>query len=60
MVIETLNLAYHLKCFRCNVCNIPLSNGREGTDVRVRGNKLHCNNCFSNDRGKFINKNQAF
>jgi hypothetical protein len=54
MIIETLNLSFHLNCFRCSVCSIPLSNGKEGTDVRVRGNKLHCNNCFSNDRGKFI------
>ena len=52
MIIETLNLAFHLGCFRCSVCSIPLSNGKEGTDVRVRGNRLHCNNCFSNDRGK--------
>jgi hypothetical protein len=60
MYIEKLNLAFHLKCFRCSVCSLPLSNGKEGTDVRVSGlNRLHCNNCFSNDLGKqlFINFN---
>lgn len=52
MWIEKLGLAFHLKCFRCSVCNIPLGNGKEGTDVRVSGaNRLHCNNCFSNDLG---------
>lgn len=51
MVIETLNLAFHIPCFRCSVCNVPLTNGKEGTEVRVRGTKLHCNNCFSNDKG---------
>lgn len=53
MFIEKLGLAFHLKCFRCSVCNIPLGNGKEGTDVRVSvTNRLHCNNCFSNDLGK--------
>jgi len=52
MYIEKLGLAFHLKCFRCSVCNVPLGNGKEGTDVRVSGaNRLHCNNCFSNDLG---------
>ena len=52
MWIEKLGLAFHLKCFKCSVCNIALGNGKEGTDVRVSGaNRLHCNNCFSNDLG---------
>ena len=55
MFIEKLGLAFHLKCFRCSVCNIALGNGKEGTDVRVSGaNRLHCNNCFSNDLGNRI------
>jgi hypothetical protein len=54
MIIETLNLGFHLNCFRCSVCSVQLGNGKEGTDVRVRGNQLHCNNCFSNDRGKLL------
>ena len=51
MVIETLGLYYHVQCFRCCVCRIPLGNGAEGADVRVRVNKLHCKNCYSNDEG---------
>lgn len=51
MVIESLNLAYHLACFRCHVCQWPLGSGRTGTDVRVRVSKLHCANCYSNDEG---------
>jgi hypothetical protein len=58
MFIEKLGLAFHLKCFRCSVCNITLGNGKEGTDVRVSGaNRLHCNNCFSNDLGNHIEIN---
>lgn len=53
MVIESLGLYYHIECFRCFVCNIPLSSSFEGTDVRVRNNRLHCQNCFSDDNGKF-------
>jgi F-box protein 20 len=54
MVIESLGLYYHIECFRCFVCNIPLSSSHEGTDVRVRNNRLHCQNCFSDENGKKI------
>nr|XP_054755175.1 trichohyalin-like isoform X2 [Lytechinus pictus] len=36
---------------QCCVCNIQLGNGTKGTDVRIRANKLHCQNCYSNDAG---------
>ena len=52
MIIESLRLFYHLRCFQCCVCHIQLGNGASGTDVRVRNNKLHCQNCYSNDEGK--------
>ena len=74
MIIESLRLFYHLRCFQCCVCHvqvpqsikfeytnysylnlnfyIQLGNGSAGTDVRVRNNKLHCQNCYSNDEGK--------
>lgn len=54
MVIESLGLYYHIECFRCFVCNIPLSSSFEGTDVRVRSNRLHCQNCFSDENGKKV------
>ncbi|XP_052792746.1 LIM and calponin homology domains-containing protein 1-like isoform X3 [Mya arenaria] len=49
MVIESLGLYYHVQCFRCCVCHMALGNGSEGADVRVRVDKLHCKNCYSND-----------
>uniref|UniRef100_F1KS00 LIM and calponiny domains-containing protein 1 n=1 Tax=Ascaris suum TaxID=6253 RepID=F1KS00_ASCSU len=49
MIIESLNLFYHLGCFRCYVCNRSLGNGTQGADVRVRQSKLHCQTCYSND-----------
>lgn len=54
MVIESLGLYYHIECFRCFVCNIPLSSSFEGTDVRVRNHRLHCQNCFSDENGKLV------
>ncbi|XP_033743888.1 LIM and calponin homology domains-containing protein 1-like isoform X2 [Pecten maximus] len=51
MVIESLGLYYHVQCFRCCVCHTALGNGSQGADVRVRVNKLHCRNCYSNDEG---------
>ncbi|XP_035215137.1 LIM and calponin homology domains-containing protein 1-like isoform X7 [Stegodyphus dumicola] len=49
MIIESLQLYYHIHCFQCCVCQAQLGNGSCGTDVRVRNNKLHCHNCYSND-----------
>lgn len=51
MIIESLRLFYHLDCFKCCVCRIQLGDGVSGADVRVRNQKLHCNNCFSSDDG---------
>nr|KAI8757072.1 calponin homology domain-containing protein [Biomphalaria glabrata] len=51
MVIEALGLFYHVQCFRCCVCHTSLGSGQHGADVRVRGSKLHCPNCYSNDEG---------
>ncbi|CAG5133415.1 unnamed protein product, partial [Candidula unifasciata] len=49
MVIESLGLFFHVQCFRCWVCHASLGTGDQGADVRVRVNKLHCPNCYSND-----------
>lgn len=52
MIIENLGLFFHLDCFKCSVCQAAISDGNiQGTDVRVRNNKLHCKNCFSNEEG---------
>jgi F-box protein 20 len=52
MIIENLGLFFHTKCFRCSVCQTPISDGNiHGTDVRVRNSRLHCHNCFSNEEG---------
>ncbi|CAF0995484.1 unnamed protein product [Adineta ricciae] len=54
MVIESLGLYYHLECFHCYVCNVPLSSSPGGVDVRVRSNRLHCQNCFSDENGAWL------
>uniref|UniRef100_A0A0N4ZNY4 PDZ domain-containing protein n=1 Tax=Parastrongyloides trichosuri TaxID=131310 RepID=A0A0N4ZNY4_PARTI len=46
MIIESLKLQFHLSCFRCIHCNTLLGNGTTGTDVRVRGRKLYCKECY--------------
>lgn len=52
MIIENLGLFFHLDCFKCSVCQAAISDGNiQGTDVRVRNNRLHCKNCFSNEEG---------
>jgi len=56
MIIESLRLFYHIRCFKCCVCSIQLGNGEQGTDVRVRNNRLHCHNCYSNDEGLKFSK----
>lgn len=56
MIIESLQLFYHIGCFKCCVCHVQLGNGSSGTDVRVRSQKLHCHNCYSNDEGLKFSK----
>ncbi|XP_055375014.1 probable serine/threonine-protein kinase DDB_G0282963 isoform X2 [Condylostylus longicornis] len=51
MIIESLRLFYHISCFKCCVCHVQLGDGLNGTDVRVRNQKLHCQNCYSSDDG---------
>ncbi|XP_068153664.1 myb-like protein X isoform X2 [Drosophila tropicalis] len=51
MIIESLLLFYHINCFKCCVCLVQLGDGLNGTDVRVRNHKLHCQNCYSSDDG---------
>ncbi|CAB3403585.1 unnamed protein product [Caenorhabditis bovis] len=50
MIVESLNLYYHLACFKCYVCKTSLGSGATGADVRVRDGRLHCQTCYSNDR----------
>lgn len=51
MIVESLRLFYHIDCFKCCVCLVRLGDGMNGTDVRVRNHKLHCQNCYSSDDG---------
>ncbi|XP_055339693.1 LIM and calponin homology domains-containing protein 1-like [Paramacrobiotus metropolitanus] len=51
MIVENLQLYYHVACFKCYVCGQMLGSGREGTDVRVRNTKLHCALCYSDEEG---------
>ncbi|CAG9855412.1 unnamed protein product [Phyllotreta striolata] len=51
MIVESLCLFYHMDCFKCCVCHVQLGDGMMGTDVKVRNQKLHCNNCYSSDDG---------
>ncbi|CAH8558514.1 unnamed protein product [Heterobilharzia americana] len=50
MVIESLNLYYHLPCFVCARCGILLGDGLSDVEVRVRRNLLYCSSCYSKDR----------
>ncbi|KAK4470648.1 hypothetical protein MN116_006182 [Schistosoma mekongi] len=47
MVIESLNLYYHLPCFVCARCGVALGDGLSDVEVRVRRNLLYCSKCHS-------------
>ncbi|XP_042722336.1 LIM domain only protein 7 isoform X9 [Lagopus leucura] len=46
MIIESLGLCYHLHCFKCVACECDLGGSRSGAEVRIRNNKLFCNDCY--------------
>uniref|UniRef100_A0A2I2ZGK9 LIM and calponin homology domains 1 n=1 Tax=Gorilla gorilla gorilla TaxID=9595 RepID=A0A2I2ZGK9_GORGO len=50
MIIETLNLYFHIQCFRCGICKGQLGNAVSGTDVRIRNGLLNCNDCYMRSR----------
>ncbi|XP_012503938.1 PREDICTED: LIM and calponin homology domains-containing protein 1 isoform X1 [Propithecus coquereli] len=51
MIIETLNLCFHIQCFRCGICKGQLGDAVSGTDVRIRNGLLNCNDCYVRSRG---------
>lgn len=47
MAVESLQLFFHMACFRCGRCGLPLLQGSaRGTDVHVSGRELRCRRCF--------------
>ncbi|NWH44010.1 LMO7 protein, partial [Fregata magnificens] len=46
MIIESLGLCYHLHCFKCVACGCDLGGSHSGAEVRIRNNKLFCNDCY--------------
>ncbi|XP_057402911.1 LIM and calponin homology domains-containing protein 1 isoform X6 [Balaenoptera acutorostrata] len=50
MIIETLNLYFHIQCFRCGICKGQLGDAVSGTDVRIRNGILNCNDCYTRSR----------
>ncbi|NWI96734.1 LMO7 protein, partial [Pitta sordida] len=46
MIIESLGLCYHLHCFKCVACGCDLGGSLSGAEVRIRNNKLFCNDCY--------------
>ncbi|NXC67274.1 LMO7 protein, partial [Anhinga anhinga] len=54
MIIESLGLCYHLHCFKCVACGCDLGGSRSGAEVRIRNNKLFCNDCYIRFKSKTI------
>ncbi|XP_057628393.1 LIM and calponin homology domains-containing protein 1 isoform X3 [Chionomys nivalis] len=50
MIIETLNLYFHIQCFRCGICKGQLGDTVSGTDVRIRNGLLNCTDCYMRSR----------
>ncbi|XP_046693541.1 LIM domain only protein 7b isoform X2 [Silurus meridionalis] len=52
MVIESLDLCFHVGCFKCVSCRTELRRDPEsGAQVRVRQRQLFCNTCYNQLRG---------
>ncbi|CAD5221881.1 unnamed protein product [Bursaphelenchus xylophilus] len=55
MVISDLNLFYHMGCFVCGRCKVPLNDDRAQGDlaVRVFDDQLRCRFCFDRSEAGF-------
>ncbi|EHA98556.1 LIM and calponin-like protein domains-containing protein 1 [Heterocephalus glaber] len=53
MIIETLDLYFHIQCFRCGICKGQLGDAASGTDVRIRNGLLNCNDCYIRSRSEY-------
>ena len=51
VVVESLNLLFHHQCFHCSICLKPLKCEDVGTNIKVRGCNVHCEDCSFNDKG---------
>ncbi|XP_072512872.1 LIM domain only protein 7b isoform X3 [Salminus brasiliensis] len=48
MVIDTLDLCFHIGCFKCVSCRTDLGRGSQSrAQVRVRHRQLFCDTCYS-------------
>uniref|UniRef100_A0A452IG92 Uncharacterized protein n=1 Tax=Gopherus agassizii TaxID=38772 RepID=A0A452IG92_9SAUR len=52
MIIESLGLCYHLRCFKCAACACDLGGSHSGAEVRIRNNELFCNDCYVRFKSK--------
>uniref|UniRef100_K7G8Y9 LIM domain 7 n=1 Tax=Pelodiscus sinensis TaxID=13735 RepID=K7G8Y9_PELSI len=52
MIIESLGLCYHLRCFKCVACERDLGGSQSGAEVRIRNNELFCNDCYVRFKSK--------
>ncbi|XP_064820208.1 LIM domain only protein 7-like isoform X2 [Oncorhynchus masou masou] len=46
MVIETLNLCFHLACFQCVDCRCRLGGSEVRAQIRIRNGKPYCDPCY--------------
>lgn len=58
MIIEQLNLFYHLSCFVCARCGIQLSDGQNETSVRISNGLIYCYICYHRLRKPLSNKDK--
>uniref|UniRef100_A0A672TRU3 LIM domain 7 n=1 Tax=Strigops habroptila TaxID=2489341 RepID=A0A672TRU3_STRHB len=59
MIIESLGLCYHLHCFKCVACGCDLGGSRSGAEVRIRNDKLFCNDCYIRFKSKHLGRTWA-
>ncbi|GAA28115.2 LIM domain only protein 7 [Clonorchis sinensis] len=51
MIIGSMNLCYHLACFVCSWCGVPLNDGLSNAYVRIRMGQLYCQACYPSRHG---------
>ncbi|XP_070607684.1 sciellin [Erythrolamprus reginae] len=54
MILETLQICCHARCFKCEICKASLENLEAGDSIWIYKDRVHCSPCYSKVKAAWI------